>query len=126
MKKTNKYTSLYMSTGMALGLVFGMPTYGVMFDNIGIGMCLGISIGMCLGMGVGKAKDKKINKQLEEFGYTVKAINKTEDGYDVIVSDKSGGESVVPIGEKRQRTENFQPGDFVYLASGSIEQAYTR
>ena len=122
MKKTNKYTSLYMSTGMALGLVFGMLTYGVMFDNIGIGMCLGISIGMCLGMGIGSAKDKKINKQLEEFGYTVKAINKTEDGYDVILADKNGGESALTMSEKALSKEGLKVGDTVYVEDGRMEK----
>lgn len=126
MKKTNKYTILYMPTGMMLGIVFGMLTYGVMFDNIGIGMCLGISIGMCLGMGVGEAKDAKINKQLEEFGYTVKSVEKTEDGYDVILTDKNGGESAVPIVEKKLNKEKFKPGDLVYLHGSNIEQAYTQ
>ncbi len=124
MKKTNKYTILYMSTGMMLGIVFGMLAYGAAFDNVAIGMCLGISIGMCLGVGVGSAKDAKINKQLEEFGYTVKSVEKTEDGYDVILTDKNGGESAVPIGEKRQLKEKFKPGDVVYLDGGSVEQAY--
>ena len=109
MKKTNKYTNLYMSTDMMLGIVFGMLAYGAAFDNVGIGMCLGISIGMCLGMGIGSAKDAKINKQIQEFSYTVKSVEKTEDGYDVILTDKNGGESAVPI---------------VYLDGGSVEQAY--
>ena len=107
---------------MALGLVFGMPTYGVMFDNIGIGMCLGISIGMCLGMGIGSAKDKKINKQLEEFGYTVKAINKTEDGYDVILADKNGRESALTVSEKVLSKEGLKVGDTVYVEEGRMEK----
>ena len=124
MKKTNKYTNLYMPTGMMLGIVFGMLAYGAAFGNVAIGMCLGISIGMCLGVGIGSAKDAKINKQLEEFGYTVKSVEKTEDGYDVILTDKNGGESAVPIGEKKLNKEKFKPGDLVYLDGGSVEQAY--
>lgn len=120
MKKTNKYTSLYMSTGMALGLVFGMAVFS--FNNIAVGMCLGICIGICLGVGIGSTKDKKINKQLEEFGYTVKAINKTEDGYDVILADKNGGESALTVSEKVLSKEGLKVGDTVYVEEGRMEK----
>ena len=122
-KKTNKYTCLYMSLGMAFGLCFGMLTFSAL-DNIGVGMCFGIGLGLCFGSGIGAGKDAKINKQLEEFGYTVKAINPTPDGYDLIISDKNGMESAVPISPKTLRTEGFKPGDAVYLENGKAEQAF--
>ncbi len=124
MKKTHKYTNLYMPLGMLYGIVFGMLTYGIALDSIGIGISLGICIGMCLGVGIGSAKDAKINKQLEEYGYTVRSISETPDGYDVIISDKHGGEKAVPVSRKALVHEKFKPGDLVYLSGSRIEQAY--
>ena len=47
-----------MSIGMCLGVGVG-AAFGMMFSNIGIGMCFGLSIGMCLGLAVGSFSDKK-------------------------------------------------------------------
>lgn len=124
MKKTNKYATMFMPLGMLFGLTLGISVYGILFDNVALGTSMGISLGLCLGLGIGAAKDAKINKQLEEFGYTVKAVNQTPDGYDVIVTDKNGGENAVPVSEKIQLHEKFKPGDPVYLSGTNIEQAY--
>ena len=63
-----------------------------------------------------------IANQLEEFGYTVKAINKTEDGYDVILADKNGGESALTVSEKVLSKEGLKVGDTVYVEEGRMEK----
>ena len=124
MKKTNKYTYVYMPLGMLLGISFGIIIYGIPSGNIALGVALGICLGMCLGIAIGAAKDAKINKQLEEFGYTVKSVSQTPDGYDLTVTDKSGADSAVPISSQTQAHEKFKPGDLVYLSGSKVEQAY--
>ncbi len=118
MKKTNKYTVMYMPLGMVLGLAFGILIYGIPSGSIAVGMSIGIGVGLCFGVAIGAAKDAKINKQLEEFGYTVKEVNKTDDGYDLIIRDKNGSERAMPISEKTQAKERFKPGDSVYVGTG--------
>ena len=69
-KKTNKNTS----TGMALGMCFGVSigtSIGSSFGNIAMGSSMGMLFGMVIGLLIGAAKDKEINNQIEEKGYTI-------------------------------------------------------
>ena len=68
--------------------------------GMSMGMCFGISIGMLIGMAVGIAKDKRINEQIEEKGYTILEINQKDDiqdEYIVKIVDKDGQESIVVV-----------------------------
>lgn len=122
MKKTNKYTVMYMPLGMVLGLSLGILMYGIPLGSVAVGMSIGIGVGLCFGFAIGAAKDAKINKQLDELGYTVKAINQTPDGFDIIAAAKTGAECAVCVSEKRLKSEGFRVGDAVYIEGGRIER----
>lgn len=113
-----------MPVGMLLGIAFGTVFYGAMFGDVAIGMGIGISLGLCFGSGIGASKDAKINKQLEEFGYKVKSLTETENGFTVTAEDKNGGERRAQISAQIQKKENLKPGDYVYFDGNSVEQAY--
>ena len=122
MKKTNKNTNMGMVFGMCLGISIG-TALGSSFDNMAIGSCLGLCIGMALGLVLGAQKDKEVNKQLEEKGYTVKAI----EGSKVTVIDNSGEEMVIDVPKGQMEEEEFSVGDVVFLdEDGLIEQAFDK
>ncbi len=128
MKKTNKNTSMGMALGMCFGVSIG-TSVGSSLGNTAIGSSLGMLLGMAIGLLVGVAKDKKINNQIEEKGYTVKSIKKDEQngGYSITIVNKSGEESVVVIPEGQMKGENFSKEDVVYLdEDGMIKQAYDK
>lgn len=125
MKKTSKN----MNTGIGMGMCFGVAmgsALGAAFDNISMGVALGISIGLAIGAAVGSQKDKAVNEQIEEKGYTIKAIiPDTDKNYIVTIEDKAGEieEIIVPAGI--MSTELFSIGDVVFLdEEGMIEQAF--
>lgn len=128
MKKSSKYTTQGMCFGMLFGMAIGVSCGSLLFDNMSIGMCLGISFGMCLGIAFGAAKDKKINAQLEEEGYTVHRMVKkgNSDDYTATIRNKAGEESVVDVTAEEMKKENFAEGDFVFLDNNHIEQAYAK
>ena len=116
--------------GMALGMCFGVSigtAFGSMYDNMAVGACLGLSIGLVLGLVIGSQKDKKINEQLSEKGYTIKTIDFIDEKKEYIISivDYSGRETTVITPKGQMETENFAVGDIVFLDDdGLIEQAF--
>ena len=128
MKKTNHHTTMGMALGMCFGVSFG-TSLGMIFDNTSIGISLGLSMGLALGLALGSLKDKEINKQLEEKGYVIKAIeeNTENDEYSITIADKFGSESIVITPAIQMDEEDFEVGDFVFLdEDGMIEQAYDK
>lgn len=128
MKKTNKNTS----TGMALGMCFGVSigtSIGVSLGNIAMGSSMGMLFGMVIGLLIGAAKDKAINNQIEEKGYTIKDIKKNEQNgeYIITIVNRLSEEIAVnvPIGQMEE--EKFSKEDVVYLGEdGMLEQAYDK
>lgn len=126
-KESHKYQTLGMSLGMCFGISIGMSLGYALFDNVPLGMCMGLSIGMLLGMTVGMSKDKAINEQLKEKGYTIldivpKDTDKKE--YEVKLADKNGEICFVTVSQGTMKTQDFKVGDLVYRdAAGNIEQA---
>jgi len=116
--------ALSMCFGVALGSAFG----GTLFQgNIAMGTSIGLSIGLLIGLVIGSLKDKTINEQIEEKGYTIKTIDKNEDDkeYRIIIVSNSGEEVIVNIPEGIMETELFSVGDVVFLdEEGHIEQAF--
>lgn len=124
MKKTEKNASHGMALGMCFGISIGMAL-GSAFDNISMGMCFGLAIGAALGA----LKDKKVNRQLEEKGYTVKAIEEINGGaeYAVTIISKDGETAVISLPKGQLESEGFAVGDTVYLdEDGLIEQAFDK
>lgn len=86
-------------------------------------------LGMAIGLLIGAAKDKEINSQIEEKGYTIKAIKKNEQTREYIITiiNNSGEESVVVVPEGQMKEESFSKEDAVYLdKDGALEQAYDK
>ncbi len=125
--KTNKHTSMGIAMGMCFGVAMGTSLGQLIFDNISIGMSMGICFGMLVGMSVGHMKDKEINRQLEEQGYTIKEIEKeeNEENYKIIIQDKNGGEISILVSESVMKKERFNVGNIVFLGEdGTLEQAF--
>ncbi len=125
MKKTSKN----MNTGIGMGMCFGVAigsSMGVAFDNIAIGVALGISIGLAIGAALGAQKDKAVNEQVDEKGYTIKAIIPNGDNeYIVTIEDKAGEKKEIIVPDGVMNTELFSIGDVVFLdEDGMIEQAF--
>ena len=128
MKKTSKNTNMGMVMGMCFGVSIG-TALGSTVDNIGMGTSLGLCIGMAIGLVLGSQKDKEVNKQVEEEGYTIKDIKKNEpkEEYIITIANRLGEESVVIVSKGQMKEENFEIDDIVFLGdNGSIEQAYDK
>ena len=128
MKKTHKNRD----TGMALGMCFGVSigtSIGSSLGNVAMGSSMGILFGMVIGLLLGALKDKKINNQIEENNYTIKAIKKNEQNEEYIITivNRLGEESVVIVPKGQMEEEKFSKEDVVYLDDdGMIEQAYDK
>lgn len=122
----HKYQTLGMSMGMCLGISIGMTIGFTVFDQGLLGMVLGLSLGMVLGIAWGMDKDKKVNAQLQDKGYTILAITpKTDaqDEYAVTISDKNGQKQLLLVSKGDMEVEQFEIGDLVYLdEDGDMEQ----
>ena len=70
LKKTNKNTSMGMALGMCFGVSIG-TAFGSMIDNTALGLSMGPGLGLLIGLVLGSLKDKEVNKQIEEKGYTI-------------------------------------------------------
>lgn len=128
MKKTNKNTNMGMAMGMCFGACIG-ASLGAVLGNTAIGTSLGLSIGLIAGIAFGSQKDKKVNEQLKEQGYTIKKMEQRKDGseYDVTIVSSSGDETIVIVPKGQMETEVFNIGDTVFLDDdGLIEQAFDR
>lgn len=128
MKKTNKNTSMGMALGMCFGVSIG-TAIGSTFDNMTMGTSLGMCIGMAIGLVIGSQKDKEVNKQVEEDGYTIKDIkmNEEKEEYAITIVNRLAEESVVMVSKEQMEEENFQIDDVVFLNDdGLIEQAYDK
>lgn len=128
MKKTNKNTNLGMVFGMCFGVSIG-TAIGNTFDNMSIGTSLGLCIGMAIGIALGSQKDKKVNQQVAEEGYTIKEIekNETKEEYIITITNKMEQERVVVIPKGQMEEEDFEINDVVYLDDdGLIEQVYDK
>ncbi len=118
--------------GMVLGMCFGLSlgtALGSAFGNTATGTSLGLCIGMALGLLLGATKDKKVNKQIEDEGYTIKTIKEQEqtEEYTVTIVNKSGKETIVKVSKNQMDEEKFAVNDIVFLDDdGSIEQAYDK
>ena len=127
-KKTNKNTNMGMALGMCFGVALGSAFAGTLsHGNIAMGTSIGLSLGLLIGLVIGSLKDKVINEQIEEKGYTIKAIDKNENGkeYRITVVSKSGEEVIVNIPVGIMETETFSVGNVVFLDDeGHIEQAF--
>lgn len=116
---------------MALGMCFGLSlgsSFSVFFHgNMALGATMGMSLGMLLGLTIGAQKDKAINAQLEEKGYTIKTIEKNENtnDYTVTIMDHSDTETTVVVPKGQMETELFSVGDIIFLdEDGHMEQAF--
>ena len=128
MKKTNKNTSMGMALGMCFGVSIG-TSIGLSLGNIAMGSSMGMLFGMVIGLLIGAAKDKEVNKQVEEEGYSIKDIKKNEqkEEYLITIANKLGEESVVIVPKGQMEEENFEIDDVVFLDDeGLIEQAYDK
>lgn len=128
MKKTNKNTNMGIALGMCFGVALGSAFGGTVFHgNIAMGTSIGLSLGLLIGLVIGSLKDKVINEQIEEKGYTIKAIDKNENDkeYRITIVSESGEEVIVNIPVGIMETETFAVGDVVFLDNeGHIEQAF--
>ena len=128
MKKTNKHTSMGMALGMCFGVSLG-TSIGSSLGNVAMGSSMGMLFGMVIGLLIGAAKDKKINNQIEEKGYTIKDIKKNEQSgeYIITIVNRLGEENIVNVPKGQMEEENFSNEDVVYLdEDGMLEQAYDK
>ena len=113
-----------MCFGVALGSAFAGTLYK---GYIAMGTSIGLSLGLLIGLVIGSLKDKVINEQIEEKGYTIKAIDKNENGkeYRIIIVSKSDEEVFVNIPLGIMETETVSVGNVGFLdEEGYIEQAF--
>ena len=128
MKKTNKNTNIGMALGMCLGVSIG-TALGSTFDNMAMGTSLGLCFGMAIGLVLGSQKDKEVNNQLEEKGYTIIDIKKSQEKeeYIITITNRLGEESAITVPKGQMETENFEIDDVVFLDDdGLLEQAYDK
>lgn len=128
MKKTNKNTSMGIALGMCFGVSIG-TSLGLSFNNLAMGSSMGMCIGMLIGLVLGALKDQKVNEQIEENGYTIKDITKSEEKEEYIITivNRLGEESVVIVPKGQMEEENFSKEDVVFLDDdGLLGQAYEK
>ena len=100
-----------------------------LFGNMAIGTSIGPCIGMLIGIAIGSAKDKIVNAQIEEEGYTIKTIEKDDkcNEYKITIVNNKNEDTVVKIPSGIMETELFTVGDVVFLdEDGHIEQAFDK
>lgn len=105
--------------------------FGVAFGSAieGLGISMGLCIGMLIGLIIGTAKDKVVNAQVEEKGYTIKTIKKDDisNEYSIILTDNQGKELAVTVSDGTMEIEQFTVGDIVFMdEDGDIEQAFDK
>ena len=128
MNKTTKNTSAGIALGMCFGVSIG-SALGVANDNLAVGMSLGISIGMALGMALGALKDKRVNAQLQEKGYTILCIEEEKDkkAFRIIIGDLQGEEQTITASASQMKSAQFEVDDVVFLnENGQMEQAFNK
>ncbi len=128
MKKTKKNTNRGMALGMCFGVSLGI-SIGTSLGNVVMGSSMGMLFGMVIGLLIGEAKDKEINNQIKEKGYTIKDIKKNEQSEEYIITivNRLGEENVVIVPKGQMEVENFSKEDVVYLdEEGMLEQAYDK
>ena len=110
--------------GMCIGVALGSSLGESMFGSMGAGMAIGISLGMCIGMAFGAARDRKINEQYEQEGYTAVDIRGGDDGKAyVTVRNAAGEETVIETMAADIDAEEIAAGDAVYIdEEGYIEK----
>ena len=127
MKETNKNRNMGMSVGLCVGVAIG-TSLGSVFHNMATGISVGMCVGMAIGSLLGMLKDKEVNKQIEEKGYTVRSIEAAENGeYVITIGNKAGEEQAVTVPKGVMDEESFSVGDVVFLDDdGLIEQAFDK
>lgn len=129
MKKTSKNMTMGMSLGMCFGVALGTSFGGLFGGSIAIGTSMGLCIGMLVGLAIGSAKDKIVNAQIEEEGYTIKIIEKDNESaeYKITIVNNKRKEIVVTVPSGTMETELFTVGDIVFMdEGGDIEQAFDK
>ena len=127
MKKTSKNATMGMSLGMCFGVALGTSFSGLFGHNMALGTSMGLCIGMLVGLAIGSAKDKVVNAQIEEEGYTIRLIEKDNESseYKITIVNNKNKEIVVTITSGTMETELFTVGDIVFMnEDGDIEQAF--
>lgn len=108
--KVHKFTAIYMSLGMCLGVSGGLLFGKLVFpDNMATGMSLGIPIGMCIGMVIGSARDKKLAEKMQEITRIEDILDSTDKL--IYTRGKDGVEKEYRVTEKKMREERFAVGD---------------
>jgi hypothetical protein len=128
MKKTNKNKSMGMALGMCFGVSLG-TAFGSMIGNTSLGLSMGPCLGLVIGLALGALKDKEVNKQLLEKGYTIKTITSLDEKQEYVITivNHLGEESDVVVPKGQMEEETFEIGDVVFLdEDGMIEQAYDK
>ena len=128
LKKTNKNTSMGMALGMCFGVSIG-TAFGSMIGNTSLGLSMGPGLGLLIGLVLGSLKDKEVNKQIEEKGYTIKTITSLDEKQEYVITivNHSGEESDVVVPKGQMEEESFEIGDVVFLdEDGMLEQAYDK
>lgn len=126
-KETDKNRNTGMAIGMCFGMSIGLALANSLDINTGIGMCMGMSICMCLGLVLGASKDKVVNKQLEEQGYTIRRIEPAEapEEFAVTIVNHDSEEKTITMPIGALEAETLKVGDVVYLdEEGYLEQVY--
>ena len=128
LKKTNKNTTMGMALGMCFGVSIG-TAFGSMIGNTSLGLSMGPGLGLLIGLALGSLKDKEVNKQLLEKGYTVKTITSKDEKQEYVITivNHLGEESDVVVPKGQMEEESFEIGDVVFLdEDGMLEQAYDK
>lgn len=108
--KVHKFTAIYMSLGMCLGVSGGLLFGTLVFpDNMATGMALGIPVGMCIGMAIGSARDRKLAEKMME----ITRIEDISDSTDKMIYTvgKDSVEKEYRVTERKMKEERFAVGD---------------
>lgn len=124
MKKTRRNQETGAGIGLCTGMVLGMIAGENILGSMGTGMCIGVCLGMCIGTVAGAVKDRKINEQYEQEGYTAVDIRGGDDGKSyVTVRNTAGEETVIETPAADIEAEEITAGDAVYIdEEGHIEK----
>lgn len=126
-EKTSKNTSRFVAysillgtfLGVVLGNIYGHEIYLILISNV---------ISMLIGYFLGKAKDKKVNEQVQKLSYAVdkSVYDKNSNSYKVFIVDRKQNEKIINLAAKHYKNLDLKKGELVYLDSkGKISPVYS-
>ncbi len=126
MKQLGNRSAIGLSMGICFGVAIGCAI-GTATHRLAASIGIGAGVGCLVGLFIGYQKDKEVNAQVEQFGYTIQSINLLDDAVSsmVVIIDKHGSSKEIKMPNAELNAENLKVGDIVYLnEDGLVERAF--